>query len=77
MDDIKLLAMNERDFDSLIHTTRQAVSKRGEVLITKGVEQPKGNIADAQETTSEIPVQKRAILRAAKMPSSTLLRTWA
>lgn len=37
------------------------------MLMTKEGEQPKGNMADVQETTSEIPFQKRAILGAAKM----------
>lgn len=53
------------------------VSQRGEILTTKGVEQPKGIIADVQETISEISVQKTAILGAAKILSRTLLRAWA
>uniref|UniRef100_A0A3B4BAA2 Uncharacterized protein n=1 Tax=Periophthalmus magnuspinnatus TaxID=409849 RepID=A0A3B4BAA2_9GOBI len=62
MDDIKLYAKNERDIDSLIHTTRiyrtdigmsfglekcsWMVTKRGKVVHTKGVSLPEGTIAD-------------------------------
>ncbi len=66
MDDIKLYARNERDIDSLIHTTRiysndigmsfgldkcgRMVSKRGKMIRTEGVELPEGHIADVQDS---------------------------
>ena len=66
MDDIKLYAKNERDIDSLIHTTRiystdigmsfglekcgRMVTKRGKVVRTEGVSLPEGTIADIEES---------------------------
>ena len=66
MDDIKLYARNEREIDSLIHTTRiysndigmsfgldkcgRMVSKRGKMIRTEGVDLPEGNIGDIQDS---------------------------
>lgn len=66
MHDIKLLASNERDIDSLILLTRiysddigtsfglnrcgQMVSKRGKMIRTEGVELPESSIADVQDS---------------------------
>lgn len=67
MDEIKLYARSQQEINSLIHTTRlwmsfwldkceQTVSKRGKMIMTKGVDLPEDNIANVQDSYKYIGI---------------------